>query len=35
MLLTERWHRIISGSDDVNEGIRAMVEKRKPTFKGR
>jgi enoyl-CoA hydratase len=35
MLLTERWHRIISGSDDIKEGIRAMVEKRKPSFKGR
>jgi enoyl-CoA hydratase len=35
MLLTERWHRIISGSEDAEEGLRAMLQKRKPVFKGR
>jgi len=32
MLLTERWHRIIRHSEDAKEGIRAMLEKRKPVF---
>lgn len=35
MILTERWHPIIHGSDDAREGIQAMLEKRKPVFRGR
>jgi enoyl-CoA hydratase len=34
-LLTERWQRVISASDDALEGVRAALEKRKPIFKGR
>jgi len=33
-LLTERWQRVIRESEDAKEGIRAMLEKRKPVFKG-
>lgn len=35
MLMAERWHPVIHGSDDAREGIRAMMEKRKPVFRGR
>ena len=35
MLLADRWHPVIHGSEDVQEGVRAMLEKRKPVFKGR
>jgi enoyl-CoA hydratase len=35
MLIAERWHPIIHGSGDAKEGVRAMMEKRKPVFKGR
>jgi enoyl-CoA hydratase/carnithine racemase len=35
MLLAERWHPIIHGSQDAKEGVRAMMEKRKPQFVGR
>ncbi|GMV46192.1 MAG: enoyl-CoA hydratase [Pseudomonadota bacterium] len=34
-LLTERWHAAIHASHDLHEGIQAMIEKRKPVFKGR
>jgi enoyl-CoA hydratase len=35
MLMAERWHPVIHGSEDAKEGIRAMMEKRKPAFRGR
>ena len=35
MRLADRWHPIIHGSADAKEGIRAMLEKRKPLFRGR
>jgi enoyl-CoA hydratase len=35
MLLAERYHAAIHGSEDAKEGIRAMMEKRKPVFRGR
>jgi enoyl-CoA hydratase/carnithine racemase len=35
MLLTEHWHRVISASEDAQEGLRAARQKRKPVFKGR
>jgi enoyl-CoA hydratase len=35
MLLAERYHGVIHSSEDAKEGIRAMMEKRKPVFRGR
>lgn len=35
MLIAERRHAAIHGSEDAKEGIRAMMEKRKPIFRGR
>jgi hypothetical protein len=35
MLMAERWHPILHGSEDAKEGIGAMMEKRKPMFRGR
>jgi enoyl-CoA hydratase/carnithine racemase len=35
MQIADRWHPVIHGSDDAKEGVRAMLEKRKPVFHGR
>jgi len=35
MLLADRWHAVLHGSADAKEGVSAMLEKRKPVFRGR